>query len=310
MNLIETDEEENSIFYLYDRSGNRLFYFNKLFEEEIASVYRYKDTALFLVDVYDWAGNELTGMVNEEGALVIPALFDSIEDVGEGLFKVFYNNPNDTLNELGDVVKNKYGVYEDTGKEIFSPQFDAVEDFDRRISIAEIGSKAVLIHRNGNMVRSTESKSIDRVSRMHYILHKNEGDQLFIRPDDFGGIYDYADLIDNRNVYFIASKAGKSILIDLYMKEVATYDALFDDSDFLLVGQKEKWGVINYHNEIIVPFTYDHLDYFDDTRYLVKQGGKFGLIQKTGKQTDPCIHDDAQLLFEKYKVPNRTRNLR
>ncbi len=81
--LIEIGEDGNSLYYLYDRSGNRLFCFNELFEEDISEVNRFAESELFFVDVYDWTSRELSGMVDEQGNIIIPPKFDSIEPVGE-----------------------------------------------------------------------------------------------------------------------------------------------------------------------------------------------------------------------------------
>lgn len=307
--LAETDDDGNSIYYLYDRSGNRLFCFNELFEEEIAGVYRHKESSFFLVDIYDWDSNEFTGMVNDEGKVIIPPVYDTIEEVGEGLFKVFYSNPFGKQNDEGEIVKNKFGLYDYTGKEIFSPQFDEIGDFDRRIAIALKGKVEVLISPKGEIVAGTESESIDRVSRMHYILHKKEGDQLFIRPDDFGKIYDSVEFIDAGFVYFVANRDGKSILVDMYMKDVAEYEAIMGDSTCLLAKQAGKWGVITYNNEVVTGFVYDYLDYFNETAYLVGNGNKFGLMDKKGNLLEPIDLDSPESLFTKYKTPNRTQNL-
>ncbi len=113
-------------------------------------------------------------MVNEEGEIIIPPVYDTIEEVGESMFKVFYSNPLDKKNEDGTVIKNKYGLYDSTGSEIFSPQFDEIGDFDRRIAIASIGETEVLINAKGEIIQGTQSESIDRVSRMHYILHHKD----------------------------------------------------------------------------------------------------------------------------------------
>lgn len=307
--LAETDDNSNSIYYLYDRSGNRLFCFNQLFEEEVFGVYRHKESAFFLVDVYDWDSNECTGMVNEEGKIIIPPLYDTIEEVGESMFKVFYSNPLDKKNEDGTVIKNKYGLYDSTGNEIFSPQFDEIGDFDRRIAIASIGETEILINAKGEIIQGTQSESVDRVSRMHYILHKKEGDQLFIRPDDFGGIYDSVEFIDAGFVYFVAHKNGKGLLIDMYMKELATYEGIIGDGLSLLARHDGKWGIIYLTNEPISGFIYDYLDYFNETAYLAGNSGKFGLLDKKGNILEPIELGSPASLFEKYKTPNRTRNL-
>lgn len=307
--LAETDSDENNRYYLFDRSGNRLFCFNELFEEEISGIYRHKETSFFLVDVCDWDSNEFTGMVNEEGKIIIPPIYDTIAEVGEGLFKTYYINPFGKQNDEGEVVKNKFGLYDSAGKEIFSPQFDDIGDFDRRIAIASKGKSEVLINLKGEIIAGTESESIDRVSRMHYILHKMEGDQLFIRPDDFGGIYDTVEFIDAGFVYFVANKDGKYILVDMYMKGVAEYEAIMGDSTYLLAKQAGKWGIITYNNEVVTGFVYDYLDYFNETAYLAGNGGKFGLLDKKGNILEPIGLDSPESLFVKYKTPNRTRNL-
>lgn len=212
--LVETSEAGDSQYYLYDRSGNRLFCFNELFEEDIAEINRYKESALFFVDVYDWTGRELSGMVNEQGQIIIPAKFISIESIGKDVFKVGYIN-TDELSET-DIVKMKYGVYDSTGKEIFVPQFSEVGEFECSFGIADLNGKQVLINNSGIVVAGTEANSIERVSRMHYFLYHDNGVQLFIRPDEFGGTYDNIRSIQGNNIYFIAERKGLSVLIDIY----------------------------------------------------------------------------------------------
>jgi hypothetical protein len=46
------------------------------------------------------------------------------------------------------------------------------------------------------------------------------------------------------------------------MKELAIYDVLLTDGQFLLAKDGEKWGIIDYANEGVTGFNYEYLDYF------------------------------------------------
>lgn len=307
--LVDADDQENSVYYLYDRSGNRLFSFNDLIEEEIFGVFRFKETNLFLVDVYDFAGNEQTAMVNETGKVVIPPTFDSIEAVGEGLFKVYFTNPNEKVDELGNLIVNKYGVYDSEGKEVFAPQFSSIEDFDDSVAIALLNDQAMLISNKGIIIKGSESKSIEKVTKCHYILHKENGSQLFIWPDRFGKIYDYIESVDNINTYFIAGKNAKAILVDSHLNDLGEYESLLEDSDRLLARKNNKWGIIDYRNGVISDFLFDHIDFFDEKSYVIRLNQKYGLIDKMGQEIIPATFETDDLLFEKFNVPDRKRNI-
>ncbi len=145
--LIETGEDSYSRYYLYSPSGTRLFCFNDLFDEDISEINRFRESELFFVDVYDWTSRELCGMVDEQGSIIIPPKFDSIEPVGEDLFKVGFVEI-EGLQETARV-KMKYGIYHRNGKEIFAPQFDEVGDFENGVALAELNGKEIQISNAG-----------------------------------------------------------------------------------------------------------------------------------------------------------------
>jgi hypothetical protein len=47
----------------------------------------------------------------------------------------------------------------------------------------------------------------------------------------------------------------------------------------------------------------------NENAYLAGNDGKFGLRDKKGNLVEPIDLDSPKGLFEKYKAPNRTRNL-
>ena len=58
------------------------------------------------------------------------------------------------------------------------------------------------------------------------------------------------------------------------------YDVLlktYGNQDSILIAKKEKYGLIDYHNQIIAAFQFDEITYWNDSIALVKEAGKWKL---------------------------------
>ena len=70
----------------------------------------------------------------------------------------------------------------------------------------------------------------------------------------------------------------------------------YDDADFFSEGlapvkKDGKWGYIDKTGKEVVPCQYDNALGFSDGLAVVEKGGKCGYIDKTGKEVIPCKYD-------------------
>ncbi|TPG32611.1 WG repeat-containing protein [Flavobacterium pectinovorum] len=110
------------------------------------------------------------------------------------------------------------------------------------------------------------------------------------------GKYKFLNLIDEKGMIY-AQKGTKYGYIDIHENIVIPfeYDALGIFSEELAFAKKNnKYGYINRNGEIIIPTQFDNESYFQKTGLaLVKKRNLQGFINKKGKEIIPIIYQNA-----------------
>lgn len=72
------------------------------------------------------------------------------------------------------------------------------------------------------------------------------------------------------------------------------FEVIKDFQDGLaIIKENGKYGLINKKMKIIVSCIYNDIYYFGDGLFSVCKNKKYGYVDKTGKEVIPCIYDDA-----------------
>ena len=77
---------------------------------------------------------------------------------------------------------------------------------------------------------------------------------------------------------------------------------------FQIVKQKNKYGLINSNNEIVIPLIYDEVKSSDHWQYfIIRQNGKLGLIHVNGTLIKEPKYDSIELRKEYLVLKRRNQ---
>ena len=101
-------------------------------------------------------------------------------------------------------------------------------------------------------------------------------------------------------------KRGKTIIepiYDLYQPR----NTYFLEGGKCIVRKDEKFGVINYLNQIIVPFDYESIK-LEVNGYVVKKNNKYGISSHSGKIILESIYDKIEVTLAQYTIAQKDKN--
>ncbi|WP_208326843.1 WG repeat-containing protein [Flavobacterium sp. 270] len=114
------------------------------------------------------------------------------------------------------------------------------------------------------------------------------------------GKYKFLNPIDEKGMIF-ANKDNKYGYIDIHENIIVPFE--YDDltvfsEELSCVKKKGKFGFINRKGKIVIPLQFENETYFRKTGLaLVKKGSLYGFINKKGKEIIPIIYENAQVSF-------------
>lgn len=123
---------------------------------------------------------------------------------------------------------------------------------------------------------------------------------------------DSDDTINDGHHYFRVSKDGHWGVIDIHQNTILPfeYEAIgrFAFSGHYIVQKQEKWGVVNAKNEILLPFHYDGLgDYFVGDGIIANKDDLYGIIRMDETEIVPFIYRGIEYQMfnpQNMQVPN------
>ncbi|MCX6295637.1 MAG: WG repeat-containing protein [Bacteroidetes bacterium] len=174
------------------------------------------------------------------------------------------------------LVKNKndkYGFINETGKEIIPCKYDNVNTYPMCINIVQIKT-GPYEYLNG-IIDSMGKEIIPiKYGRMEYYPE----DELLVVGEtgtsELGVMNLKGEIIIPFQYAFWSKQLSKGIWP---------------------VGKNDVCGVVNMKNEIVVPFIYEMIESYSPELNVApaKKGGKFGFIDRTGKEIVPFVYQDA-----------------
>ncbi len=183
-----------------------------------------------------------------------------------------------------------------------------------------------LIDKNGKKLKEIPYPSVKYVQKGEYMFQSDSAWGIISSSGEVKVRMDFTELVRSgmiENVY-VARKGDK---IGIFSTETGVIlpmeyecdefekvfgrdgDVYFGETSPLTLKHKDKWGVIELHGKIILPFEYEHLKaiggYLKEPKgYLgAKKNGKYGLIDYQGKEQIPFEYD-----FFLGQYCNRERN--
>ncbi len=273
------------------------------FSEGLAYVYKGKS------DYEGVTHNALGGFINTKGKVIIPLTYTyCYKPFSEGIVCV----------AKGKGTKKRWGAIDKTGKTIIPFTFKFVlEPFKNGISntFSDTDYKHYFINKSGKAINKEKYSRIHDADNNGFIIVQN-GD--FSSQDPDGKDVRYG-LVNNKGIpvtkvdynYFkpsdkefitgiknekaeLLDKTGKVFLANKYN------DLAILDKNVIAACQDGKCGVIDFYENIIIPFEYESIPYsmypmyYNEDIFLVYKNGKYGFIDDTGKAITEIKYDSAE----------------
>lgn len=234
-------------------------------------------------NVASFQAGDKFGVINKEGKIVAPIIYDQIWEFIDG----------NAIVKLDD----KWGYINANGETIIPIVYDDIDYVNDGLICACKDGKYGFIDINENVIIPFEySKAIGF----------KDGIAIVRKGNNYGCIntnnetvipFEYFQMESFKNGICKVEKLGKSGYIDTKNNAVIPieYDQFgYGWKDGMITAQKDgKWGVINTKNEVIVPFEYDNGPELYNGIYLAKKDGKYGYLNENGEVVIPFIYDRA-----------------
>lgn len=266
-----------------DSSGNVAFLLN------CDSVSSFKEGLAYFSD------NGKYGYMDETGKVAIKPIYDDAGYFQDGLAKVRAGL--------------KIGVIDKNGTEIVPADYEDIS-FDSGFIIVKADGKYGCFDKNGNLIFEPVYDSIAMLpERDSAIVYQGEQPEIV----DFKGNIEVSQY--NSIAYYGSEHGGGMIEVRLNDKvgflnrsdfsEVISpvYDWVsFFAKDHAVVGNGNKYGVIDKNGSTVVPLTYDSIEIFNNGTLALDQGGKYVLADANGKIINDSQYDSIEEIGNCYIV--------
>lgn len=243
--------------------------------------------------------NEKQGLLNSEGRIVVPCLYEGIR------YAIFHN-------QRMSVKRNgKYGFVDEKGEEVIPCIYDYVYDFCDTIDVTVVISDhlGAIINKEGMLVTPFKYKNCHGFQNgIPLAIAEIDGVMGCIDTRGKEAIpFVYSEMNQYSKVYINVCISGKWGCIDKKGRIVipCLYDKwiYFRDEGVAEVKKDNEVLVINKSNHVfrnIVGFyknwedSYnDYLTYFQEGLGKVCEGGKYGFVNLDGEMVIPYLYDSA-----------------
>lgn len=220
------------------------------------------------------------GFVDKTGVEVIPCKYEDVDDFRDGC--------------VGVKLNGKWGFIDRTGKEIVPFKYATVGNFCEGLSWVKLNGRMGFIDKTGCEVVPLKYDHVEPFSEglaivslygsRGYVDRKvgyvnKAGDEVI--PLKYDAAVSYCNgkakvKIDNE--WFCIDKTGREVYDDEYLLSLP-------DDEFEEIQESGKSGfVLKSTREIVIPIKYDGVMGFCEGLARVELGGKYGFVDKTGRE--------------------------
>ncbi|MCM1348482.1 MAG: WG repeat-containing protein [Firmicutes bacterium] len=226
------------------------------------------------------------GLLSAEGKYKVKPQFDAIEQIPDGFI----------------VTKDgRQGFYDNEGEKIVKPEYTKLEDTPNFYLLALKDGKWGVVSKSGKVLVKPAYQTMSLTDRSHLCVTEN-GVASIINAD---GSYvmkgsGYSLLEPLGRGLIVAHSGIATGLIDESGKEIVPVGK-FDSfrlgvADFVEVSSKGKKGFVNTATSpVTISPLYDDLKPLGSDLFIVKNGGKTGVITHAGKTVLQPLYDDVSI---------------
>ena len=206
-------------------------------------------------------------LIDDEGEQILGGL-DDIEN-HEDLYIIIKDNICSIINTKGKTVNE--GTYHD---------YFEVGDF---IMLAVLDEEEV----------ATAITVFDVKGKLYYEMTEDE-----VKGDELSNLFADGD----KFYLLLIPETGKTLSLKLKSKSF-TFEAdnvTSVSGDFVIAKRNDEYGVRNFKDVMIVDYLYTYIGYFDDGYFLVREDGKYGILNSKGKTIAETIYDSCNTNVNSY----------
>lgn len=225
-------------------------------------------------------------------------LHKSVQKEVENINNVFiFDNVSSFYKGYATVsIDNKWGIINKQGEFIVKPQYieiDYLSEDSEQISfvLKKDNKKFVVADTKGNLSGEFDEIHTNSSTLYPVRIDKNWGainykGEVIIPFGKFDCIYNFWTT-DKKETFGVVSDGLNIGLIDTDGKFIIDYDCEYEDlmwvdNDTIITKKVDKFGVIDRHNNVLVPFVYDYIDFLKEGFRFVQQGDEYGYIDEYG----------------------------
>lgn len=273
----------------------------------------------------------LSGYLNEQGQVAIPAQFEEAYDFEEGYAFVKKGGQYHLIQPDGAVIKTigkwmplgsgepymatpglqadkgfllvqdienesyLMGLIDAKGNTVLEPAYQSLSIPVNGIMVAQKGEKYGLIRTDGSVVAEMKYQYVYQIDADRYLVQQTEDTYSFM--DQTGKMLipaEYNSISTGPGDTYIAYKGEGVGLLDNAGKVLVPfeYNYLFASKNYLIASKGEgKTGIISTTNQVLLPLEYDHVEVVAPGRFLADKNGQRGLIDDKGKTLLPFEFD-------------------
>lgn len=266
------------------------------------------------------------GMINREGALIIPCEYEDVNYPTDGMIMVVDHGLHGYFDTLGvqripflyraassfneglavvaidvDSTYVGYGYIDHKGKVVIPPMYEYAYPFYEGYAVVKNYDRFGMIDKNNREVFPIKYEIV--TSRYEGRIFAGDEDGLAMFDDNFKRLTEpvYINLIGKGDGLTLVSRNGKYGYIDDNGKEVipCKYDeaSVFSDNR-ACVSLEGKWGIIDTKGNVILPIEFDNSKYrgeayrFHDGLALIEKDHKYGYCDMEGRPIIwPCFEN-------------------
>ncbi len=275
---------EGDEYWFIDKNGDEAFLLN------CDSVSSFKEGLAYFSD-----GGKY-GYIDKVGKVAIKPIYDDTNYFQDGLAKVR--------------VGLKLGVIDKNGTEIVPVDYDDIS-FDNGYIITELGSKYGCFDKSGSLIFKPVYDSITILpGKDSAIVYLSDQPEIV----DFKGNIEVSAKYDSIAYYGseygdgmievrINDKVGFLDMSDFIEVVSPVYDwASFFSKGHAVVGNGNKYGVIDKNGNTVVPLSYDYVELFDNGTLALNQGDEYVLADANGKIINDNQYDSIDEIGSYYIV--------
>ena len=228
------------------------------------------------------------GAITIKDEIAIPFEYDN--------FKVSYADRNPFCVQKN----NKWGRVDEKGKVVTPFEYDDVMLTGYTTSFLKKDNKWGGTNDKSEMILPFTYDQVKVEYRIGVLLNKDNKWGMMNRDNQFiiPVIYDSITLLSKywqSTIYCLVTKEGKKGVVDDNHKVIIPFD-IYDNisgpsyNTFMITLHNKK-GFFDHKGKVITSAIYEEAKDFDRTLAQVKRNGKWGCIDKEGKEVTPCQYD-------------------